>query len=118
MADSIAILVKLFSILMLDQFSRITVQGASFYVERIELASKLKLSDQKWQWSRPFSGKSAFTNFQTLTHQISLLAGLHTLSNLFHYTTQKQPIQRHLSLFPMYFKFQVNLAEVSLSICY
>ena len=30
-------------------------------------------------------GKSPLTIFQTLTHQIILLAGLHTLSNLFHY---------------------------------
>ena len=50
------------------------VQGASFYVERIDLATKLRESDQKWQWSRPFSRKSPLTNFQTLTHQISLLA--------------------------------------------
>ena len=69
----------------------------------------------KWRWSRPFSGKSPLRNFQTLTHQISLLADLHTLSNLFHYKTQKQPILRHLSLFPLYLKFQVNLAEVSLT---
>ena len=32
----------------------------------------------------------------------------------FHYKTQKQPILRHLSLFPMYFKFHINLVEVSL----
>ena len=51
--------------------------------------------------------------FQTLTHQISLLAGFHTLSNLFHYKTLKQPILRHLSIFPMYLK--VDLAEVIFS---
>ena len=45
---------------------------------------------QKWHWSRPFSNKSPLTNFQTLTHQISLLADLHTLSNLFHYKIQKK----------------------------
>ena len=31
----------------------------------------------KWRWSMPFSGKSPLTNLQTLTHQISLLAGSH-----------------------------------------
>ena len=36
------------------------------------------------------------------------------MGNLFHYKTQKQPILRHLSLFPMNLKFKVNLAEVSL----
>ena len=59
-----------------------------------------------------FQAKSLLTNFQTLTHQISLLAGLHTLSNLFHYKTHKQPILCHLSLFPMY------VLEISLKIFY
>ena len=71
------------------------VQGASFYIEEIDLASKLRLFDQKWQWSRPFSGKSPLSNFQTLTHQISILAGVHTLSNLFRYKTKNQPILPH-----------------------
>ena len=56
-----------------------------------------------------FQANSPLTNFQ-----ISLLAGLHTLSNLFHYKTHKQPILRHLSLFAMHLKFQINLAKVSL----
>ena len=49
-----------------------------------------------------------------LTHQISLLAEYTHFKQPFHYKTQKQLILRHLSLFPMYIKFQVNLAEVSL----
>ena len=60
------------------------IQCASFYVERIGLASKLRKFLPKWRWSWPFSGKSPLTNVQKLTHQMSLLAGLHTLSNLFH----------------------------------
>ena len=52
--------------------------------------------------------KSPLTNFQKLTQQISLLAGLHTWSILSHYKTQKQHILRHLRLFPMYFKFHPN----------
>ena len=59
------------------------VQGASIFVDRIDLASKLRLSDLKWQSNGPIPGQSPLTNFQTLTHQISLLAGLHTLINLF-----------------------------------
>ena len=34
-------------------------QGASFYVEKIKLASKLRELYQKWSWSRPFSGKKS-----------------------------------------------------------
>ena len=37
-----------------------------------------------------FSEKVRLKNFYTLTHQITLLAGLHTLSNLFHYKTKTQ----------------------------
>ena len=36
------------------------VQGASSYVEKIKLASKLKELYQKWRWSRPFSGSAIF----------------------------------------------------------
>ena len=46
---------------------------------------KIKKMQTKMAVSRPFSGKSPLTNFLTLTHQISLFAGLHTLSDLFHY---------------------------------
>ena len=49
-----------------------------------------------------------------MTHQISLLSNFTHFEQPFYYKTQKQPILRHLSLFPMYFKFQVNLAEVIL----
>ena len=44
-----------------------------------------------------------------------IISILHTLSNLFHNKTQKQPILRHLSIFLLCIKFQVNLAEVSLN---
>ena len=40
-------------------------------------------------WSRPFSGKSPLTYFQTPTHQISLFACLDTLNNFFLNKTQK-----------------------------
>ena len=32
-------------------------QGVTLYVEKINLASKLRELNQKWRWSRPFSGK-------------------------------------------------------------
>ena len=59
--------------------------------------------------------QSPLTNFQTLTYQISLLADFTHLEQPFDYQNQKQPILRHLRLLPMYLKFQVNLAEVSLN---
>ena len=34
-------------------------QGASFYVEKIKLASKLRKLYQKWSWSRLFSNKKS-----------------------------------------------------------
>ena len=39
------------------------VQGASFYVGRIDLASKLRKYDLKWQWSRPFPSKKSPRKF-------------------------------------------------------
>ena len=68
-----------------------------------------------WRWSRPFSGKSPLTNFQTLAHQISLLAGLHTVNNPFHQRTKKEPILQHLDSFHFIFKFQINLDELPLN---
>ena len=62
--------------------------------------------------------ESPLKNFQTLNNQGSLLAGLHTLSKLFHYKTQKQPNLRHLGLSALCFNFQVNFAEVSLTHIY
>ena len=55
------------------------------------------------------------SQFSDTAHQISLLAGLHALSNLFLYKTQEQPILQHSSLFPLYFIFQPNWEEVSLT---
>ena len=34
-------------------------QVASFYVERIDLASKLRELNKKWRWSRQFSSKKS-----------------------------------------------------------
>ena len=58
--------------------------------------------------------QSPLTNFQTLTHQISILADFIHFEQPCKLQAQKQLILRHLSLFPMYFKFQVHLAEVYL----
>ena len=44
-------------------------QGASFYVERIDLASKLSELNQKWRWSRSFSGKSPPLIFRHCTRR-------------------------------------------------
>ena len=50
-----------------------------FYVERIDLTSKLRKSDQKWQWSRPFSSKKSPRKFSDNDPSKSLLAGLRTV---------------------------------------
>ena len=49
-------------------------EGESFYIERIDLAPKLRKIGPRCLLMRPFSGKKYLTNFLTLTHQISLLA--------------------------------------------
>ena len=46
------------------------IQCASFYVERIDLTSKLRKLDQNGKGIGHFQPKSPLTNFQILTHQI------------------------------------------------
>ena len=50
------------------------MQSASFYVERIDLASKLRKCLPNGGRVVHFQVKSPLTNFQKLTHQITLLA--------------------------------------------
>ena len=93
------------------------VQGASSYIERIDLAPKLSKIGPKWRRSRLFSGKKSphkFTFSDTDASNLIIADSTH-FEQPFHYKTQKQPIPRHLSLFSMNLKFQVNLAEVALS---
>ena len=85
-----------------------------FYSERIDLASKLRNANNGGGVSH-FHAKSPLTNFQTLTHQISLLAGLHTLSNLFT-KKPKKPILEHKGPFSLYFKFELIWDELPLKL--
>ena len=55
-------------------------QGASFDLERIDLALKLRKAEMTRVGH--FLEKSPRTYFQTLTHQISLLASLDTFKQL------------------------------------
>ena len=49
----------------------------------------------KRQGNYYFQTKGPLTNFQTLTHQISLLAGLRTFNNPFRQKTKKEVILQH-----------------------
>ena len=63
------------NILLVDLFIvDATMQCASFYVERIDLASKLRKANQNGGGVGHFQVKSLLTNLQNLTHQITLLA--------------------------------------------
>ena len=64
--------------------------------ERIDPASKLRELTKNGVGVCHSLAKSPLTNYQTLTNQISLLASLDTLTDLFLYKTQKQPIFRKL----------------------
>ena len=75
------------------------INTQSFYIGRIDLTSKLRKVLPKWRWSHHVQAKNSLTDFQTLTHQIILLAGLHTLSNLFHYKTKKTTYSTTLKTF-------------------
>ena len=70
------------------------MQCASFYVEGIDLASKLRKCLSKWRWSRPFSGKMSAHKFSvtdpsnhTISRFYTLWATFFTIkpkNNLFH----------------------------------
>ena len=98
MANSTAILVSIFSILMIDQFSRrrkITFKQKIFCVERIDLASKLRNANLNGGGVGHFQVESPLTNFQKLTHQITLLADFTHFEQPFSLQNQKQPISPH-----------------------
>ena len=52
-----------------------------------------------------FQAKIPLTNFQSLAHQISLLASVDTLISFFLYKTQKQTIPSHSCQFTLYYFF-------------
>ena len=59
--------------------------------------------------------QNSITKFQTLTHRISLVAGLHILQP-FLSKTQGQPILPHLILFLLFFIFQPNWDVIALTL--
>ena len=91
------------------------MQCASFYVERIDLASKLRKCSPKWRWSRPFSGKSPLTNFQQLIPQITLLADFTHFERPFSLQNQKNNLFTSLKTFCTVFKIHHISHELSLS---
>ena len=62
-----------------------------------------------------FEAKSSLTTFYTLTHQISLFASLHTLSNLFHYKTQKTTYSAPFNTFCTVFQFSGKFSWIILN---
>ena len=84
-------------------------QVASFYVEKIKLASKLRVIPEG---VFHFQAKSALTYFQTPTHEISLFASLNTLNDFFLYKTQKQAFRPISTVF----NFSVRLVSIGLKV--
>ena len=83
-----------------------SIRNASFYVERIDLASKLRKSKPNWRWIHPFSGKKSPHKFSDTDS-----FGSHTLSNISHEKTTRSTTQKP---FPMYFKFQLIWNDLAL----
>ena len=79
------------------------VQGESFYVEKINLASKLRVILEMELESAIFKQKVPSHIFRQQLIKISLFASLNTLNNFFLYKTQKQPIMSLSSQFQLYF---------------
>ena len=90
------------------------VQGASFYIERIDLGPKLSKIAPTWHGDGVGGFQAKVQNFLTLTHQISLFADFTHLVQLFSLYNSKTTYSAPFKSFHMNLKFQVNLAEVSL----
>ena len=62
------------------------IKFASFYVERIDLASKLRKVLPKWRWCRPFSGKKSPHKFSDTDPSNYIIS---------RFTHPKQPFSLH-----------------------
>ena len=71
------------------------MQYASFYVERIDLASKLRKCLQNGGGVGHIQVKSPLTNFQKLTPQITLLADFTHFERPFSLQNQNKTISPH-----------------------
>ena len=74
---------------------------------------KIEKSITKMAIESTILGQKSFANFQSLTHQITLLAGLHNLATFF--TTKPKKIIEYsttLKTFSVYFKFHLILLEL------
>ena len=76
------------------------IYGASFCVERNDLVSKLRKSNQQWRWSQLFSGKKSLHNISDSDPSNLIITRFTHFERPFHQKTQKQPILRHSNLFP------------------
>ena len=68
---------------------------ASFYAERIDLVSNWENANHKGGGVGHFHAKSPLTNFQKLTHQITLLADFTHFEQPFYYKKTQQLISPH-----------------------
>ena len=90
------------------------VLGASFCIQRIKLALKLKELYLKWRWSRPFSSKKSPHIFSETNPSNFIICQFKHFNNFFLYKTQKQRIISLPSQFQLYFTFYANLFSLAL----
>ena len=65
------------------------IQCASFYFERIDLASKFGIFGPKWQWDRPFSAKKSPHKFSNTDPSNLIISRLIHLKHTFSLQNQK-----------------------------
>ena len=98
---------------LIQVFVDVPIQCASFYVERIDLASKLRKWLPKWWWSRPFPGKKSPYIFSETDPSNQIISTFYTFWATF-FTTKKQT--NNLFHLILYFKHH-HISELSLNIC-
>ena len=88
---------------------------ASFYVERIDLASKLRKFGPKWQWNLSFSVKKSPYNFSNADPSNLIISKLTHFKQTFSLQNKKITYSTTLKAFSLYFKFHLILKELPLN---
>ena len=89
-------------------------QGASFYVEKIKLASKLRELYQKWCWSRLFSNKKSPHTFSDTNPSNFIICKFKHFKRLFSLHNSKTTYYEPFWLISNVFNFSVRLVSNSL----
>ena len=91
------------------------IQCASFYVDRIDLTSKLRKIWTKWQWNRPFSVKKSPHKFSNTDPSNLIISWLTHFKQTFSLKNWKTTYSTTQKTFSLHFKFHLILKQLPLN---